>query len=51
VGADLIVLNSNSEDEVDWEALAAEDEVDWEVLEAEDDDDVESVGSGSPMRT
>ena len=30
--ADLIVLSSDSEDEVDWEALAAEDEVDWEAL-------------------
>jgi hypothetical protein len=28
VGADLIVLSSDSEDEVDWEALTAEDEVD-----------------------
>jgi hypothetical protein len=48
---DLIVPSSDSEDEVDWEALAAEDEVDWEALVAEDDDDVESMGSGSPMRT
>jgi hypothetical protein len=50
-GADLIVLSSDSEDEVDWEVLVTEDEVDWEALEAEDDDDIESVGSGSPMRT
>ena len=48
--ADLIVLSSDSEDEVDWEALAAEDEVDWGALAVEDDDDVESVGSGSPAR-
>jgi hypothetical protein len=27
-GVDLIVLSSDSEDEVDWETLAAEDEVD-----------------------
>jgi glycine cleavage system protein P-like pyridoxal-binding family len=27
VGANLIVLSSGSEDEVDWEALIAEDEV------------------------
>ena len=46
--ADLIVLSSDSEDEVDWEVLAAEDEVDLDALVAEDDDDVESVGSGSP---
>jgi hypothetical protein len=46
----LIVLSSHSEDEVDWEALAAEDEVDWEALVAEDDDDIKFVGSGSPMR-
>jgi hypothetical protein len=50
-GADLIILSSDSEDEVDWEALAAEDEVDWEALVAEDDDDVEFVGSGSPTRS
>jgi hypothetical protein len=31
-GVDLIVLSSDSEDEVDWEALAVEDEVDWEAL-------------------
>ena len=31
-GADLIVLSSDSEDEVDWEALAAKYEVDWEAL-------------------
>jgi hypothetical protein len=48
--ADLIVLSSDSDDEVDWEALVVEDEVDWEVLVVEDDDDIESVGSGSPMR-
>jgi hypothetical protein len=43
----LIVLSSDSEDEVDWKALIAEDEVDWEVLAAEGDE-VESVGSWSP---
>ena len=48
--ADLIVLSSDSQDEVDWEALAAEDEVDWGALAVEDDDDVESVGSGPPAR-
>ena len=48
--ADLIILSSDSEDEVDWEALAAEDEVDWGALAVKDDDDVESVGSGSPVR-
>jgi hypothetical protein len=47
---DLIILSSDSEDEVDWEALAAEDEVDWDTLVAEDDDDVESVGSRSLAR-
>ena len=46
----MIVLSSDSEDEVDWEALAAEDEVDWGTLAVEDDDDVESMGSGSPAR-
>jgi hypothetical protein len=45
----LIALSSDSEDEVDWEALITEDEVDWEVL-ATEDDDVESVGSWSPSR-
>ena len=48
--ADLIVLSSDSEDEVDWEALAAEDKVDWGALAVEDDDDVESMGSGSLVR-
>ena len=48
--ADLIILSSDSEDEVDWEALATEDEVDWGALAIEDDDDVEYVGSGSPAR-
>jgi hypothetical protein len=33
-GVNLIILSSDSEDEVDWEALAAEDEVDWETLVA-----------------
>jgi hypothetical protein len=47
VDANLVVLSSGSEDEVDWEALIAEDEVDWEVL-ASEDDEVESVGSWSP---
>jgi hypothetical protein len=47
VDAKLIVLSSDSEDEVDWKALIAEDEVDWEVLAAEGDE-VESVGSWSP---
>jgi hypothetical protein len=28
VGRDLIILTSDSEDEVEWEALTAEDEVD-----------------------
>ena len=48
--ADLIVLSSDSEDEVDWEALTAKDKVNWGALAVEDDDDVESVGSGSPAR-
>jgi hypothetical protein len=47
VDANLIILSSGSEDEVDWEALIAEDEVNWEVL-ASEDDEVESVGSWSP---
>jgi hypothetical protein len=42
----LIILSSDSKDEVDWKAFIAEDEVDWEVLAAEDDE-VESVGSWS----
>jgi hypothetical protein len=46
VDAKLIVLSSDSEDEIDWKALIAEDEVDWEVLAAEGDE-VESVGSWS----
>ena len=46
---DLIVLSSDSEDEVDWEALVAKDEVDWGALAVEDDDDVEYVGSGSSV--
>jgi hypothetical protein len=45
----LIVLSSDSEDEVDWEALIVEDEVDWEVL-ATEYDDVESMGSWSLSR-
>jgi hypothetical protein len=44
MGVDLIILSSDSENEVDWEALIVEDKVDWEVLAAEDDN-VESVGS------
>jgi hypothetical protein len=50
VGADLIILSSDSEDKVDWKALAAKDEVDWEALVAKYDDEVESMGSGSLMR-
>jgi hypothetical protein len=50
VDADLIILSSGSEDEVDWEALVTEDEIDWEDLAGEDDNDVESVGSWSPSR-
>jgi hypothetical protein len=46
VDAKLIILSSDSKDEVDWKAFIAEDEVDWEVLAAEDDE-VESVGSWS----
>jgi hypothetical protein len=49
VDAELIVLSSDNEDEVDWEALIVEDEVDWEVLAVEDHD-VESMGSWSPSR-
>jgi hypothetical protein len=49
MGVNLIILSSDSEDEVDWEVLIAEDEVDWEVL-ATEEDDVESVGSWSPSR-
>jgi hypothetical protein len=49
VDAKLIVLSSDSEDEVDWEALIVEDEVNWEVL-ATEYDDVESMGSWSPSR-
>jgi hypothetical protein len=48
--ADLIILSSDSEDEVDWEALIAEDEINWEALASEDDDDVESVDSWSLSR-
>jgi predicted dinucleotide-binding enzyme len=51
MGVDSIILSSDSEDEVDWEALVAGDEVDHEALVAEDVDDVESVGSWSPSRT
>jgi hypothetical protein len=47
VDANLVVLSSGSEDEVDWEELIAEDEVDWEVL-ASEDDEVKSMGSWSP---
>jgi hypothetical protein len=50
MGVELIVLSSDSEDEVDWEALVARDEVDWEALAAEHVDDVESVGIWSPSR-
>jgi hypothetical protein len=46
VDAKLIVLSSDSEDEIDRMALIAEDEVDWEVL-ATKGDEVESVGSWS----
>jgi hypothetical protein len=42
----LIILSSDSEDEIDWKALIAKDEVDWEVLAAEGDE-VESMGSWS----
>jgi hypothetical protein len=45
VEVDLIILSSDSEDEVDWEAHVTGDEVDWEAFAAEDVDDVESVGS------
>jgi hypothetical protein len=45
IGVDLIILSSDSEDEVDWEALVARDKVDWKALAAEDVDDVESMGS------
>jgi hypothetical protein len=48
IDAKLIVLSSESEDEVDWKALIAEDKVDWEVL-ATEGDEVESVGSWSPL--
>jgi hypothetical protein len=50
IGVELIVLSSESEDEVDWEALVAGDEVDWEALAAKDVDDVESIGSWSLLR-
>jgi hypothetical protein len=50
MGVDLIVLSSDSEDKVDWEALVAKDEVDWETLAAEDVDDIKSMGSWSPSR-
>jgi hypothetical protein len=50
VEVDLIILSSDNENEVDWEALVIEDEVYWEALAAEDDDDVKSVGSWSPLR-
>lgn len=45
----MIILSSNSEDEIDWDSLASEDEIDWETVTVEDDE-VESVGSGSPTR-
>jgi hypothetical protein len=32
MGVDLIILSSDSEDEVDWKALVVADEVNWEVL-------------------
>jgi hypothetical protein len=44
----LIVLSSDSKDEVDWKVLIAEDEVDWEVLAAEGDE-VESMGCWSSL--
>jgi hypothetical protein len=47
VDAKLIVLSSDSEDEVDWKVLIAKDEVNWEVLAAEGEE-VESMGSWSP---
>jgi hypothetical protein len=47
IDAKLIILSSDSEDEVDWKVLIAEDEVDWEVLAAEGDE-VKSMGSWSP---
>jgi hypothetical protein len=50
MGVDLIILSSDSKDEVDWEVLFAGDEVDWEALDAEDANDIESVGSWSPSR-
>jgi hypothetical protein len=46
----LIILSSDSEDEVEWEALVTGDEVDWEALAIEDVDDIESMGSWSLMR-
>jgi hypothetical protein len=36
VEVDLIILNSDGEDKVDWEALIAGDEVDWEALAVEE---------------
>jgi hypothetical protein len=48
VDAKLIVLSSDSKDEVDWKVLIAEDEVDWEVLAAEGDE-VESMGCWSSL--
>jgi hypothetical protein len=50
IWVDLIILSSDSEDEVEWEALVAGDEVDWEALATEDVNDIESVGSWSSMR-
>jgi hypothetical protein len=50
MGVDLIVLSSDNEDKVDWEALVAEDEVNWEAIAAKDIDNVESMGSWSPSR-
>jgi hypothetical protein len=51
VGADLIILSSDTEDEVDRVALVTEDEVGWEALVAEDNNNVEYMGSGSPTRS
>jgi hypothetical protein len=50
MGVELIVLSSDSKNEVDWEALVAGDKVDWEALAAKDVDDVESLGSWSPSK-
>lgn len=47
---ELIILNNDSEYEVDWDGFISEDEVDWDALATEDDDDDKSVGSGSSVR-